>query len=373
MKNDIKKLIILSGGGTMGPVTPLLGMAAGIKMAAKEKRVEIDFLWLGTKSGPEREFIQKEGMEFKAIASGKLRRYFSFKNISDIARIKLGFWQSLLIFIKRKPAVFLSAGGFVSVPAAWAARLLRVPVIIHQQDARPGLANKLMAPAAKKITTTFESSLSDYGSKAEWIGNSVRKEMTSYKITKRESRQKIGLAQEMPVLFVIGGGTGASAINEMMIRNLPELLKFCQIVHVTGKGKITAKKFISGYFPFEIMHVDGVIKAFTSADAVLSRCGMGVLTELCFLAKPSILIPIPASHQEDNAKIFQDKSAAVVLDQLSLGDEQLVAEIKELLLNKEKQNELSTRIKTVIKTGADERMGELVLEAAGEQGDVQNF
>lgn len=358
---DSKKVkLILTGGGTGGSVTPLLAMVE------KLDDNKFEFLWLGTKKGPEKSLVEKFGIKFRPITNGKWRRYLSFKNIIDLFKIKLAFWQSLVILIKEKPDLVMSAGSFVSVPVIWAAWVLRIPVLIHQLDARPGLANKLMASFASIITVTFEKSLNDYGKKAIWAGSPVRNILTNLKMTRREAIQKLGFKEGKDVILVVGGGTGAVAINNLVKEGLKDMLNFTQIVHVVGQNEKNIEEFKkleqenSGYRAFEFLDTTGMLKAFTASDVVISRCGMGVLTELSQLAKPSILIPIPNSHQEDNAKIFKDSEAAVVLNQKELDSEKLVAKTKELINNKELQNKLSNNINRIIKNFSGEEIRNII-------------
>ncbi len=149
------KKILLTGGGTGGSVVPLLAIVDEMK---KQSDKEYNFLWLGSKKGPEKEMVEAENIRFRIILSGKWRRYFSIKDFTDLFKIKLAFWQSILIIIKEKPSLVISAGSFISVPVVWAAWLWRVPALVHQQDVRPGLANRLMAPFATVITVAFEKS-----------------------------------------------------------------------------------------------------------------------------------------------------------------------------------------------------------------------
>jgi len=303
--------------------------------------------------------IEKENIRFKPILAGKLRRYFSMQNFLDLIKIKLAFWQSFFIIIKEKPSLIMSAGGFVSVPVSWAAWILRVPVIIHQQDVRPGLANKLMAPFARIITTTFEKSLKDYGKKAVWIGNPVRSIISEHKITKREAIQKLGMHTDKPIVLVMGGGTGAEGINDLVIKSLSELTKFCQVIHITGQGKSeigNRKSEVKDYKVFEFLDMTGMLKVFTSAEVVVSRCGMSTLTELSFLGKPTILIPMPDSHQENNAQAFKEGNATLVLDQKKLTPEKFADSIKRVIRDEELKVEFSTNISKMIKTGASEKI-----------------
>lgn len=353
--------IILTGGGTGGSVAPLLAIAEALQIT-NDKLPMTNFLWLGTRTGPEREMVEREKMEFIAIPCGKLRRYWSWRNLTDPFLALTGFVRSLAIIRKWRPDLVISAGGFVSVPVVWAAWLLRVPVLIHQQDVRPGLANKLMASCAKVVTVTFEKSLSDYGKKAVCIGNFIRREFTEYKIDKKGAKQKLGLKESWPTVLVLGGGTGAAAINELVRQSLGELTKFCQIIHITGRGKGGAVEGDApNYHAHEFLHVDGMVKAYTAADLVVSRCGMSILTELSYLAKPSILVPMPDSHQEDNAALFFENNAAAVADQRELTPEKLVAVIARLLKDEKLRNEIGNNMGKMIKRGANEKIAEIIL------------
>jgi UDP-N-acetylglucosamine--N-acetylmuramyl-(pentapeptide) pyrophosphoryl-undecaprenol N-acetylglucosamine transferase len=361
MTNSSKK-ILLTGGGTAGSVAPLLAVANQLSII--NYKLLIKFLWIGTKYGPERKMVEEEKIEFKSIVSGKLRRYFSAQNVVDPFLIIAGFIQSLFIILKQRPALIMSAGSFVSVPVIWAGWLCRVPILIHQQDARPGLANKLMAPFADVITVTFEKSLADYGKKAVWTGNAGRELIINNE--KLIMKSKLEFNKNLPVLLVMGGGTGAVAINEMIWERLDELTKLCQIIHLTGKNKLAPKNKFTGreiinYKSFEFMNREEIAEAYAVADMVVSRAGMGALTELSYLGKPAIIIPMPDSHQEENAKIFKEKNAAIVLDQKNITAKILIKNIKELLENKSLQNKLSKDIKEVIKPGANQKLAELAL------------
>ncbi|MEA3450210.1 MAG: UDP-N-acetylglucosamine--N-acetylmuramyl-(pentapeptide) pyrophosphoryl-undecaprenol N-acetylglucosamine transferase [Patescibacteria group bacterium] len=351
--NKNKKLVFLTGGGTMGPVAPLIGVYEELK----ERDEALDFVWIGTKNGPEREVINDIGIKFVAIRSGKLRRYFSLKILFDLFNVKLGFFESIYLILKYRPKIILSAGAYVSVPTAWAAWILGVPVLIHQQDVLPGLANRLMSFAAKKITTTFEKSLDDYGDKAVWVGNSIRAQFIENKITKREARQKLNLSMSPDVVLITGGGSGAQAINKIVEESLECLTRFCQVLHVTGKGKMTKKMEEEriknpNYRVFEFLDTFGMIKSFAASDIVVSRAGMSTLTELSYLAKPAVLIPMPKTHQEQNAQVFLDSRAALVLDQEKLDVDIFVKNIRKLVNNKALREKISVASRRIIKSDA---------------------
>jgi UDP-N-acetylglucosamine--N-acetylmuramyl-(pentapeptide) pyrophosphoryl-undecaprenol N-acetylglucosamine transferase len=359
--------IILTGGGTMGSVTPLLAVAEELK----KQSLNAEFLWLGTKNGPERKMVEKYGLVFKAIPSGKLRRYFSGWNFLDPFLIAAGFFKSLWIIFKFKPQVILSAGGFVGVPAIWAGWLLRVPGLIHQQDVKLGLANKLTAPFAKIITVTFPESLK-YFPKAVVTANPVRKEI--FEGNRERAFLNFKLEKDLPVLLVLGGGTGALPLNKIMIKAAPKILEFCQIIHITGgRSNELLKIEIQNlgkenprYHVFDFL-IEEMKDAYAAADLVISRAGMGTLTELAALGKPTILVPIPKSHQEDNTYYFKRNNAVFLLEQKNLTQEILVETVRELINNKVELENLSRNIKSVMKPGAAEAMVEEVLKILGKK------
>ena len=354
-KNE--NLILLTGGGTVGSVSPLLAIVDAVRNQASEIK-NSRFIWIGTRKGIEKEIVEHMKVGFKGICSGKLRRYFSWKNIIDPVFVICGFFQAFFILLIHRPDLIISAGSFVSVPVVWAGWILRIPILIHQMDYRPGLANKLMSPFASRITVSLKKSVDDYGRKAVWIGNFVRKEFKQYRISREESRQRLNLNNEEPVILVLGGGTGSAAINRLVKDSLPELTKFCQIMHITGRNKDASalSEPLKNYHSIEFVHIDGIIKSYMAADIVVSRSGMGVLTELSFLAKPSILIPLPNSHQEDNAEIFFREKAALVLDQNETTPKDFTNKIRKLLKDDNLRARLRSNIKKVIKTDADKEI-----------------
>lgn len=351
---------MLTGGGTAGSVSPLLALAEELRSCSlgtpyPSKSASdtggFEFVFVGTKAGIEKQMVKEAGLPYRAILAGKLRRYFAWQNFLDIFKIKLAFWQALVLILQEKPDLIVSAGSFVSVPVVWAGALLRVPILIHQQDVRPGLANKFMAPFARAITVTFEKSLADYGKKAIWTGNPTRQ--SSIINLQSSIKEKFNLKNNLPAVFIYGGGTGAEGINKLVEQGLDNLLSFCQIIHSTGKGKMISKRH-ENYHPFEFLNAEEMIAALNAAEVVVSRAGLGALTEISAAAKPAIIIPMPNSHQEDNAAIVLEKNAAIVLNQEILNGDSFVAAIKALLDNPAKREELSRNIKSLFKEGANE-------------------
>ncbi len=348
--------IILSGGGTGGSVTPLLAVAKQLFSV----RPDVHFSFIGTKHGPEARLVSEAAKElplvFSTMVAGKWRRYFSLKNLIDLLLIILAFGQSFFILAKQRPQAIISAGSFVSVPLVWAAWFCRVPVLIHQQDLRPGLANKLMAPFAKQVTVTFNSSLKTYGAKAIVTGNPYFLPL----LDKREVvLARYHLDVKRPLTLIFGGGTGAVALNQAVAKNLSALLEHTQLIHLSGRGKMIARQE-RGYDQQEFVSHQELLSLMSAADLVVARPGLGTLTELAALKKASILVPMPNSHQEDNAQVAQDAGAASVLSQANLNDN-LVAEIERLLNQEELKEKLERQMASFIKPGAKEALANIIL------------
>ncbi len=359
-ESNREKKIVFTGGGTGGSVAPLLAIAEELAQTAEKQNFSFKFFWLGTKNGPEKEMVKELNMEFKPILAGKWRRYFSWRNFSDLAVIALAFCQSLLIIKRWRPDLVLSAGSFVSVPVVWAAWLCRVPVLIHQQDVRPGLANKLMAPAAKVVTVTFQKSLKDFGAKAIWTGNPTRAGRPP--ITRPAVRQKFNLSPNQAVILIIGGGTGSLALNRLVAGSLPELSRLGQVIHLTGKGKnVSQPQASKNYQAYEFLPPSLLLALLELATVVVSRCGLGVLTELSFLAKAAILIPIPNSHQEENAQVFARARAALVFKQNKLKPDKFISAVKSIIGNKQLKQQLEKNIKGLIKPQAEKEISKIIL------------
>ena len=338
----------------MGPVTPLLAVAEEIR----EKNVDTDFYFIGTTDGPEEAVVREYNIEFRSIVSGKLRRYFSFLNFVDLFKIIFGFFQSLIYLFKLRPSAIVSAGGYVAVPVVFAGWLLGIPSIIHQQDVRVGLANKLCAKVARYITVCFPESSSYFNQKkVSVIGNPIRKSFGE-KIKKIKS--DFGFQSSLPVVLIIGGGTGAESLNNYVEDSIRELVKFCSVIHITGDDKESGNLTINNYIKYKFLK--NSCEVLQVADLIVSRAGMGTLTEIAYLSKPSIIIPIPNSHQEFNAAYFAGRSGALNLNQKGLDEDGFVEAIKGLIDNKEKMKKLGSRANKVIKWGAEGKIAELALK-----------
>ncbi len=355
-EEDIKTgPVMLTGGGTLGPVTPLLAVAE--EWRAQDP--DIKFTWIGTQKGPEKPFVKKAGIPFQTIIAPKLSRGKKLGWLFIGPLLMISCAQSLSILLKERPRAVLSVGAYVSVPIAWMAWILRIPVFIHQLDVIPGLANKLMAPFARQITTTWKTSKKHFPKKkTTQIGGIVRPSLL-------DVPKPIKRPEGPPKVLIFGGGTGAASINKTMEIIGPDLAKEVHITHITGKGKMipSLKKIGDTYRVHETL-IEQMGVALRDADIVVGRAGMGTIMEMAALAKPTILIPIPNSHQVANAKIIEKKGGALVLYKTN---PQIIKQaITKLARSASKRGELAVKINLALKTDG---AGEFIKIVQGEKAE----
>ncbi len=314
----MSKRILLTGGGTAGHVTPNIALIPGLK-----KR-DYEIVYIGSYEGIEKELIEDLGIYYKAISTGKFRRYFSLKNFTDPFRVLRGYSQAKAIIKEYQPDVVFSKGGFVSVPVVKAAKHYKVPVIIHESDMTPGLANKLSFSAATTVCHNFpETAQYLPEGKALLTGSPIRQELRQG--DKAAGLEFCGFTADKPVIMVIGGSLGAVAVNEAIRNNLDELLKTFQVVHLCGKDKVDHKyDGRPGYVQFEYIQ-DELKDLFAIANIVVSRAGANAICEIVALKKPSLLIPLSkAASRGDqilNARSFEKQGFCEVLEEEEISAE----------------------------------------------------
>ncbi len=323
----------MTGGGTAGHVTPNLALVPSLR----EQNYEIHYI--GSYNGIEKGLIEGAGIHYDGISSGKLRRYFDWKNLTDPFRVLKGYSQSHRLLKEYQPDIVFSKGGFVSVPVVWAARRLRIPVIIHESDMTPGLANKLCYSSADIICCNFPETLRYLPEgKAVHTGCPIRSELLEGSAA--AGRELTGLSADRPVLMIIGGSTGAAAINSAVRAALPQILEQFQVVHLCGKGNLDdSLNGTCGYVQYE--YVDEPLKdLFAMADVVISRAGANSICELLALRKPALLIPLglAASRGDQilNAQSYQEKGYSMVLSEEELSTQRLLDDLDSLYQNREK-------------------------------------
>jgi UDP-N-acetylglucosamine--N-acetylmuramyl-(pentapeptide) pyrophosphoryl-undecaprenol N-acetylglucosamine transferase len=325
-------------------------------------RPDASFSWIGTKGGVEERLVNEAKMPFNAIAAGKLRRYFSWQNFIEPLTVTRGFFQARRLLQAEGADAVVSAGGFVAVPVAWAAWSLGIPVHVHQQDVIPGLANRLTLPVASSLSVTLEKSVKDFPRhKAAWTGNPVRAEVLAG--SRALATSSFGLTLDLPVVLVVGGGTGATGLNRLVWQSLPALTAGAQVMHLAGAGKSDASKSSPRYHQFELL-TGSMPEALAAADIVVTRAGMGQLSELAALDKPTVIIPMPASHQEANAEAFAAGGGAVVLDQRDTTPETFAATIDVLLRDVEGRAVMAKKMRAMNATDAAERIALTVIGLA---------
>lgn len=327
------KRIILTGGGTAGHVTP------NIALIPRLKELGYDIQYIGSYEGIEKELIEPFGIPYHGISSGKLRRYFSVQNFTDPFRVLKGLGEARKLIRTLKPDVIFSKGGFVSVPVVIAGKQNKVPVIIHESDMTPGLANKLAIPSATKVCCNFPETLEHLPKeKAVLTGSPIRQELLSG--DPQAARKLCDFTENKPVILVIGGSLGAVAVNNAVRSALPELLQDYQIVHLCGKGKIDSTLIgTAGYVQFEYIKKE-LRDIFALADLVISRAGANAICELLALRKPNILIPLSANASRGdqilNARSFERQGFSIVLEEEAVTKDTLLEAVHTLYKNRNK-------------------------------------
>ncbi len=317
--------IAFTGGGTGGHIYPGLAVCDELKCILKKEGIEnVNFLWIGNSEGMDKTIVEKSGSVglFKGIPCGKLRRYFSIKNFIDVIKIISGFAAALSVLIRYKPLFLFSKGGFVSVPPCYAAKLLHIPVYSHECDFSPGLATRLNSRCAKKIFISYEQTKScfskDIQQKLIVTGNPVRK--IFYNSDPELGRQFLygnSVHKNMPVLFVLGGSSGALQINNLIRESFNWLCDHFFVVHQTGKNIGKELPLVhENYRSFEFIYNE-MSHVLAACDVVLARSGANTLWEAAVQGKPMVLVPLSGAgtrgDQVENARLFKEQGAAEIL------------------------------------------------------------
>jgi len=325
--NSLSKKIIFTGGGSAGHVTVNLALIPKFVQEGWEVR------YIGSENGIERELIAKlDHIPYVSISTGKLRRYFDWNNIKDPIRVIKGIYQAYRYIKKEKPNVIFSKGGFVSVPVIIGAWLNRIPVITHESDLTPGLANRISVPFVTKVCTTFPETTQYLGSqKGIYVGAIIREELC--KGVAARGLSFCGFTRSKPILLIMGGSLGARSINQVVRANLNRLIADFQIVHICGKGQIDPSMSRRDYRQYEYLNEE-LPDIMAMADLVVTRAGSNSIFEFLALRKPMLLIPLPkrASRGDQilNAQSFQKSGYGEVLYEEDLTDDAFVEKVFQL-------------------------------------------
>ncbi len=350
--------IVLTGGGTAGHVS----VNEALIPILKERGYDIHYI--GSYDGIEKELIdgEYEGVTYHAISSGKLRRYFSMKNFTDPFRVLTGVLQAYRLLKKIKPSVVFSKGGFVSVPVALAAKMAKIPLVVHESDMTPGLANRLSLPFARHIFTVFESTLAHVPEgKGTAVGAIIRPEL--FNGEREKGLYYAGLDGEKEVLLVMGGSQGSIVLNKAIRSNLRQILEIYDIIHLCGKGHIDETlEGVPGYTQFEYV-TTALPDLLAATDVAVSRAGSNTIFELLALQKPMLLVPLSAAKSRGdqilNAQRFEQMKIAKVIEEETLETIDIVETFKQFEQEKSKMKEELEKYKDV-KT--PEKMLDLILQ-----------
>lgn len=365
--------IVIAAGGTGGHIQPAVAT-----LQALRQRIPVEPLWIGSHTGFEADAAAAEGVPFRRIATGKLRRYVSLHTPVDALRIPLGILQALRILRAARPDVVFSTGGFVSVPTVVAARLLKIPTLSHEQTAIIGLANRINARFCDVLALAYPIAATRLGRARTLVtGNPVR---ASLRHGDPEGIRQLGLDPAQPLVYVTGGALGAQAINQAVRATLPELLPHTQILHQCGpstaNGDYPRLLAAREALPAELQDRYVVVErlgeelpaVYAAADLIVGRAGAGTVAEIATLGKPAIFIPLPRAggdEQMRNARMLADADAAILLPQTELRPERLVTEIRGLIDAPERLRIMGERALAQSHDGAADRLADAVLALAG--------
>ena len=365
--------IVFAGGGTAGHIFPIIAIVREIKRIHPDKNFQ--FFFIGPKDQFSATLLSQEGIKIKTITAGKMRRYLSLQNIIDlIFKVPIGTLQAFFHIFVISPDLIFSKGGYGSLPVVLAGWSLLTPVIIHESDVSPGLANKIASKFALEIFTAFPMEKTEYfpSNKMLSVGNPIRRNILEG--SDLEAKKIFNLTGEKPVVLILGGSQGAARINDEVLIILGDLLKNYEVIHQTGQNNfdqvkaeadVVLNKRISKYYhPFPFLNDKELAHALDAASLVVSRAGSGSIFEIAAAGKPSILAPLPESaqnHQVKNAYVFAENGAALVMEEVNFTPHFLLERIENLFFNPDKLREMEEKAKDFSKSEAGRVIAEYIV------------
>jgi len=369
--------ILFTGGGTAGHILPIIAVTRELRRIYPEGNFR--FFYIGPKDEFLKTLLSQEGIQVKGIFTGKIRRYFGFKeffqNIVDVLfKIPIGFWQALFYIIFLNPDLIFSKGGhgsFSSVLSGW---ILQVPIFLHESDIVPGLTNRLLNRFALEIFVSFPVQKTGHFplKKVIHVGNPIRKEILDG--SKEKAKEVFNLSGEKSVILILGGSQGAQRINDKILENLPDLLINFEIIHQCGEQNYERVKtessvmvggmLIKYYHLFPFLKEEELKYAYAAADFIVSRAGSGSIFEIAALGKPSILIPLPESaqnHQIKNAYSYAENGAALVMEEANFMPHFFLEKLKHLFSNPEEMEKMQKAAKGFAKPLAAKIIAEYIV------------
>jgi len=368
--------ILFTGGGTGGHVFPIIALTREIRKIDQSQDTQLFYI------GPKDEFssilLSQEGIEVKIILGGKIRRYLGlktfFQNLIDVLiKIPIGFFQAFFYLFFLAPDLIVSKGGFGSIPGVMAGWILRIPILLHESDIAPGLANQFLSRFASKIFVSFPRTEYFKPSKMVLVGNPIRKQMLEE--SKKQAQEFLKLTKEKPVILVLGGSQGAQRINDKILEVLSDLLKNFEVIHQTGiknfkqvkaEAKVVISKDLEKYYhPFPFFKEQELEKVYRLADLIVSRAGSGSIFEIAVFGKPSILVPLPESaqnHQVKNAYAYSQNGSCQILEEPNFTAHFFLEKLKYLFAHPQQLEKMSKKAKGFAKPEAASIMAKHILQ-----------
>lgn len=372
--------IVLTGGGTGGHFYPLIAVAEAIHdIVLEDKLIEPELFYIGPEV-LDYEALSEQGIQWKKSSAGKVRRYLSIQNVFDMVKVILGIAHATVQLYKIYPDVVFSKGGYASFPTTFAARILNIPVIVHESDAHPGRANLITAKWAIAVATSFPGAAQFFTKtpkeRIALVGHPTRK--TLAKPAREGAAEYLGLPEDVPTIFVLGGSQGAQTINSVLIDALPDLLMNYQVIHQTGKANLDEVRDLASvilkdhphkerYRAFGFLNTLAMRMASGTAELVVARAGAGTIFEVAAWRVPSIIIPIPQEYSHDqtsNAFAYARDGAAVVLKQKNLTKNLFIAEVARIMENPDVSASMSEAAGAFAKPNAARTLARMVLDTA---------
>ncbi|MBN2093938.1 MAG: UDP-N-acetylglucosamine--N-acetylmuramyl-(pentapeptide) pyrophosphoryl-undecaprenol N-acetylglucosamine transferase [Candidatus Zambryskibacteria bacterium] len=360
--------IIFTGGGTGGHFYPIIAIAESIQKIAREKKLIAPEMYFFAPNPYDQGILYDHNIKYKKVTAGKMRRYFSLLNVTDFFKTIWGVLNALFDVFNIYPDVVFSKGGYGSFPAVMAARILRIPIFIHESDSVPGRTNKWAGKFAERIAISFKEAASNFPEeKLAFTGQPILEEKLE-SITEN-SLEFFGFDKSFPTLFIMGGSQGAEIINNIVLDTLPELVKTFQIIHQTGPANFevvrqSADAILlenpdrSRYKPLGYLNNLEMRMAAGAANLIVSRGGSTIF-EIASWGMPSIIIPISDSngdHQTKNAFIYAKSEACSVLKESNLKPNIFLAEIRKIMENQDLREKMVAGAKKFFKPGGADQI-----------------
>jgi UDP-N-acetylglucosamine--N-acetylmuramyl-(pentapeptide) pyrophosphoryl-undecaprenol N-acetylglucosamine transferase len=371
--------IVLTGGGSGGHFYPLIAVAQEINTIAAERNLVQPELHYLANTPYDEELLYENDIQYHHVSAGKIRKYVSLKNGTDFFKTLIGLPTAIAILFRIFPDVVFSKGGYVSVPVVLAARILRIPVFVHESDAVPGRANLFAGKFAARVAVSYPEAGEQFTKHKEGVaftGNPIRKEVREVAV--HGAHEYLQLDTNVPTLVILGGSQGAEAINDVILQALPELLNKYQVIHQIGTSNFDAYKTVvdvaienhpnrNRYKPFATLNSLALRMAGGVAALIISRAGSGSIFEIANWDKPSILIPIPehvSRDQRHNAFAYARTGATDVIEQNNLTPHVLVAEIERILGDEELQQKMKAGAQSFKKPDAAHKIAVEIIRMA---------